>query len=141
MSFHYRKAMRHERISQRAAGYGFPGFTVDGNDVLAAFKSAGEARSHVSQNGPVLMECVTYRWRGHSKSDANRYRTREEIEAWKSRCPIERFRLRLLEAGVLTESEAEEIALSVVREVDHAVQVAQQADEAAPIAVPDEVYA
>jgi pyruvate dehydrogenase E1 component alpha subunit len=141
MSFHYRKAMRHEQISQRAAGYGFPGVTVDGNDVLAVFRSARKARCYARQNGPMLLECVTYRWRGHSKSDANRYRTQKEINQWKARCPIKRFRQLLIKKGILSRKEVDKIDCHVSQEVDHALETAQKEDQAEPISIPDEVYA
>ena len=141
MSFHYRRAMRHEQISQRAAGYGFPGVTVDGNDVLAVFRSAEKARGYAAKDGPILLECVTYRWRGHSKSDANSYRTQEEIDQWKARCPIKRLRQLLIKEGILSNEEADEIDRRVSQEVDHALERAQQEDPAEPIKTPDEVYA
>ncbi|MDD5371191.1 MAG: thiamine pyrophosphate-dependent dehydrogenase E1 component subunit alpha, partial [Anaerolineaceae bacterium] len=76
MSFPVHKAMAIAHIAERAAGYGLPGVTVDGNDILAVYQAAREAvaRAHRGE-GPTLIEAVTYRWRGHSKSDANRYRT------------------------------------------------------------------
>lgn len=141
MSFHYRKAMRHEKISERASSYGFPGVTVDGNDVLAVFEAAKQARSHAAEKGPIFLECVTYRWRGHSKSDANRYRTQAEIDDWKARCPIKRFRQVLIEKGILSEKLADKIDSQVNQEVENALERAQEAEPAGPIKIPDEVYA
>jgi len=108
MSFSVKKAFAIERISDRAAGYGMPGVTVDGNDLMAVYEAVSEAVKRARKGkGPSLIENVTYRWRGHSKSDVNRYRTKEEIEAWKQKCPIQRFRARLIEEGVLTEEKAD----------------------------------
>jgi acetoin:2,6-dichlorophenolindophenol oxidoreductase subunit alpha len=141
ISLHYRKAMRQERISRRALSYGFPGVTVDGNDVIAVFQAAQQARRQAVSEGPVLLECVTYRWRGHSRSDANRYRTKEEIEQWKQRCPIRGLRERLLHEGVLTESELNRIDQEVEKEVLNAFEMAQSCSNAEPIRISSEVYA
>ena len=96
MSFSVKRAFAIECISDRAAAYGMPGVTVDGNDLMAVYEAVSQAAKRARGGaGPSLIENVTYRWRGHSKSDANRYRTRDEIESWRERCPIERFRTRL----------------------------------------------
>jgi TPP-dependent pyruvate/acetoin dehydrogenase alpha subunit len=80
--------------------------SVDGNDVDAVHKAALEAVATArSGQGPTLIEAVTYRWKGHSKSDQNLYRTREEIESWRARDPIERFEQAVLEAETLGEDE------------------------------------
>ncbi len=93
MSFSSKKAFNIERISDRAAGYGMPGETVDGNDIMAVYEAVNQAVERArAGEGPSLIENVTYRYRGHSKSDANRYRTKEEIEEWKGKDPIPRFR-------------------------------------------------
>jgi len=84
---------------------------------------------------------VTYRWRGHSKSDANRYRTREEIEAWKQKCPIKRFRARLIEEGVLTEEEADQIEQEAYAAIDAAVAFAEASPEPALETIEEGVYA
>ncbi|HUT21402.1 MAG TPA: thiamine pyrophosphate-dependent dehydrogenase E1 component subunit alpha, partial [Anaerolineae bacterium] len=79
MSFSVKRAFAIDRISDRAAAYGMPGTTVDGNDLLAVREAVSEAVQRArGGGGPSLIENVTYRWRGHSKSDANRYRTQEE---------------------------------------------------------------
>ena len=87
----------------RAASYGIPGVTVDGNDVLAVYEAvlAADERARSGQ-GPSLVDCLTYRWRGHSKSDRNLYRTNQEIEEWKQKCPIRRFKQVLVDAAVMT---------------------------------------
>ena len=91
-----------ERVSQRAAGYGLKEITVDGNDVEATTCAANEAIAQCrGGNGPVLIEALTYRIRGHYVGDPeDTYRTKEEVEQWKARCPLKRARLRLLELGV-----------------------------------------
>ena len=88
MSMSVHKAMKIEKISDRAAAYGIPGVSVDGNDVFAVYNAVADAVDRArSGQGPTLVENVTYRWRGHSKSDANVYRTKEEIEEWKRKDP------------------------------------------------------
>ena len=142
MSLSVRRAFAIERISDRAAAYGMPGVTVDGNDLLAVYQAVSSAvqRARASQ-GPTLIENVTYRWRGHSKSDANRYRTREEIEAWKRKCPIKRFRARLIEEGVLTEEEADRLEQEARQAIDAAVAFAEASPEPSLDTLEEGVYA
>ena len=142
MSFSVKKAFAIERISDRAAAYGMPGVTVDGNDLIAVYKAVSQAVKRAREGkGPSLIENVTYRWRGHSKSDANRYRTREEIEAWKQKCPIKRFRARLIEEGVLTEEEADQIEQEAYAAIDAAVAFAEASPEPALETIEEGVYA
>ena len=107
MSMSAEKAFRLEQLSDRARGYGLPGVTVDGNDVQAVYDAANEAIERArSGGGPTFIEAKTYRYRGHSKSDKNLYRTREEIEEWRQRDPIELFKAAAIAAGTLTEADA-----------------------------------
>ena len=99
MSLSNERAFKLEKPADRAAGYGIPGWTVDGNDAFAVHDMTIQARAHVREHGPVLMVAETYRQKGHSKSDANRYRSKEEIAAWLARDPIPRFRSALSEQG------------------------------------------
>lgn len=142
MSLSVRRAFAIERISDRAAAYGMPGVTVDGNDLLAVYQAVSAAAQRARANqGPTLIENVTYRWRGHSKSDANRYRTREEIEAWKQKCPIKRFRARLIEEGVLTEEEADRLEQEARQAIDAAVAFAEASPEPSLDTLEEGVYA
>jgi pyruvate dehydrogenase E1 component alpha subunit len=142
MSFPVKKAFAIERISDRAAAYGIPGVTVDGNDLLAVYDAVSQAVKRArAGEGPSLVENVTYRWRGHSKSDANRYRTKEEIEAWKEKCPIRRFRARLIEEGELTEEEADQIEREAHGAIEAAVQFAEASPEPALETIEEGVYA
>lgn len=90
-------AAANPNVAQRGANYGMPGIQVDGNDVLAVHESAGEAITRArSGGGPTLLECLTYRTRPHAEGMGDfTYRTREEVDAWKQRCPIERLRQKL----------------------------------------------
>jgi pyruvate dehydrogenase E1 component alpha subunit len=142
MSFPVKKAFAIERISDRAAAYGMPGSTVDGNDVVAVYEAVSRAVKRAREGaGPSLIENVTYRWRGHSKSDANRYRTREEIEAWKEKCPIRRFRSALIGEGELTEEEAAQIEQQAYAAIDTAVAYAEASPEPALETIEQGVYA
>jgi pyruvate dehydrogenase E1 component alpha subunit len=142
MSFSVKRAFAIDRISDRAAAYGMPGTTVDGNDLLAVYEAVCEAAEHARRgDGPSLIENVTYRWRGHSKSDANRYRTQEEIDAWKEKCPIARFRELLIAQDELTEAEADEIERRARADVDAAVAFAEASPEPDLSTIEEGVYA
>jgi pyruvate dehydrogenase E1 component alpha subunit len=142
MSFSVKRAFAIERISDRAAAYGMPGETVDGNDLLAVYGAVRRAVARArAGEGPSLVETVTYRWRGHSKSDANRYRTREEIAAWKEKCPIERFRTRLVEEGAITEEEAKRIEQEAYAAIEDAAEFAESCPEPEVAAIEEGVYA
>src|SRR5205807_6319382 len=86
---------------ERAAAYGFPGVTVDGNDVEAVFAATLEARERaVDGGGPTLIEAVTMRMHGHAAHDDARYVPREQVEEWRARDPIDRQEARLVELGI-----------------------------------------
>ena len=142
MSFHVNKAFAIERISDRAAAYGMPGETVDGNDALAVYEavSKGVKRAREGQ-GPSLIENVTYRWRGHSRSDVNRYRTKEEIQSWQVKCPIKRFRTHMLEEGVLTEEEIDRLKDEAYVAIDAAVEFSEASPDPDLETIEEGVYA
>ena len=113
-------------ISQRAASYGMPGTTVDGNDFSAVSEALHIAIARArAGDGPSLVENLTYRWRGHSKSDRNRYRTKDEIEEWMARDPIARFRSELIAHGILDESSADAVAAEAVADVHKGIEFAK----------------
>lgn len=142
MSYSVQKAFAIQHISERAAGYGMPGETVDGNDLEAVYDAASRAVARArGGQGSTLIENVTYRWRGHSKSDANRYRSKEEIEAWKKRDPIARFRQRLAESGALSEAEAEAIRQDAYVAIAAAVAFADASPEPDVATLEEGVYA
>ena len=142
MSMSVRRSTNIEHISTRAVSYGIPGETVDGNDVLAVHQVVKAAAEYArSGAGPSLIENVTYRWRGHSKSDRNLYRTPEEIESWKERCPIARFKRVLVDSGVMDAEEAEAIDREARATVDRAAEEALTFPEPSPENIEDEVYA
>lgn len=142
MSMDVHKAMNIDRVALRAVAYGIPGETVDGNDVLAVYQAVTAAVERArSGEGPSLIENVTYRWRGHSKSDRNVYRTQEEIEEWKGRCPIHRFKHALIEAEVMVAEALEAIDREAKATIDRAAEEALAFPEPSPERMEDEVYA
>ena len=142
MSMHRLKVMNVQNISERAASYGIPGVTVDGNNVLDVYEAVREAGERArAGKGPSLVDCLTYRWRGHSKSDRNLYRTAQEIEEWKHKCPIKRFKNILVDAALMTRKEAEEIDQAAKAAIDRAAEVAQTFPEPSPENMEEEVYA
>jgi 2-oxoisovalerate dehydrogenase E1 component alpha subunit len=130
-------------IAKRAAGYGFPGVEVDGNDILAVYEAAKEAFERARRGeGPTLIEARTYRLTAHSSDDDDRrYREREEVDGWREKDPISRFERYLEEAGLLNEKQTEEIAGRIKVEVDEAVEYAGEAPQAEPDEVLERVYA
>jgi len=128
-------------ISVRAAGYGIPGVTVDGNDVEAideAFKAAYERA--VAGEGPTLIECKTYRWMGHWTGDPQVYRSREEVEEWKAKDPIKRYREKMIAQGLATAEELDAIEAAAQKEADDAAEFALNSPEPDPATLLDDVF-
>ena len=115
-----------ENIADRAVGYGIPGVTVDGNDVIAVYEAFAAAKERaIKGEGPTIIECKTYRWRGHWTGDPEVYRTREEVEDWKTnRDPIKRFGEYLVKKKLATKKELEEIAAAAAKKMEAAVEFA-----------------
>jgi len=127
MSTPVEKTVSVPNIADRACAYGFPGIVVDGNDVFAVMDAVYEAAKRARKGeGPTLIEAKTYRWLGHSKSDKRAYRTREEEEEWKARCPIKRFERYLLDNG-FDETELKEMYGEAERKMQEAVDFAMNA--------------
>ena len=142
MSMSVQRAMNIDKISTRAVAYGIPGETVDGNAVLEVYKAVKTAVERAREgDGPSLIENVTYRWRGHSKSDRNLYRTQEEIQEWMEKCPIVRFKRLFLESERVSESELARIDQQAFETVEHAAEEAMTFAEPDPTHMEDEVYA
>jgi pyruvate/2-oxoglutarate/acetoin dehydrogenase E1 component/TPP-dependent pyruvate/acetoin dehydrogenase alpha subunit len=129
-------------IASRAAGYGMPGIVVDGNDAVAVFEAVRDATARArAGEGPTLLECVTYRARGHSTGDPARYRDPAEVEAWLAKDPIARLERRILESGVAA---AEELAAekgAIEREADVALEAALKSPSPEPEALMEDIYA
>ncbi|WP_308765353.1 thiamine pyrophosphate-dependent dehydrogenase E1 component subunit alpha [uncultured Bacteroides sp.] len=116
---------------QRASAYGIPGhFIEDGNDIVAVYEKMQEAVEYVRNgNGPVLVESVTYRWFGHSTSDPGKYRTKEEVDSWKKKDPILKFRSYLVDNNLATEQELDELDVQSKTAVEDAVKFALNSPE------------
>ncbi|PWV95799.1 pyruvate dehydrogenase E1 component alpha subunit [Hoeflea marina] len=114
-----------KNIAERAAAYSMPGVTVDGNDFSAVSEAVDTAVTHArAGNGPSLVENLTYRWRGHSKSDRNRYRTKEEISDWMERDPILQMTELLLSHKVISEAEVETLQAETTQVIKDAIEFA-----------------
>jgi len=142
MSFSTEKSIAVETIAERSAAYGLPGVTVDGNDVEAVNEAVATAVTRArAGEGPTLVEALTYRWKGHSKSDKNLYRTKEEISEWREKDPIGRFETHVVERGVLTSSDVEEVRAAATNAVRDAARRANAAPDANPDDLLDAVFA
>ena len=143
MSMDIEKAAAKLPVAQRAEGYGIPWRYIDGNDLLTVYETMLWAENHVrSGKGPVLVETQTYRYYGHSKSDRNLYRTKDEIEEWRStRDPIMRYRNHLVQNAVLTQEQADEIDQEALKVIEAAVAFAESSPEPDPSTVTEYVYA
>jgi acetoin:2,6-dichlorophenolindophenol oxidoreductase subunit alpha len=142
MSMPAKKAFAIEKISQRAAGYGVPGVTVDGNDLFAVYEAVREAVDRArAGSGPSLVENFTYRWRGHSKSDRQLYRTREEVKEWQARDPIPRVRERLMAAGLFSQEDLDQVEQEAHQKIEDSVAFAEAAPDPNPDQLLDGVYA
>ena len=141
MSTPIEKQMNISDLSQRALAYGIRGVAMDGNDAIAVYLAALEAKEYVKANGPMLLVLNTYRIMGHSKSDANVYRTKEEIEQWKKRDPIPRMRRQLLAEKIFTAAELDAIEAQSKKDVEAAVRFAEASPNPKVENVLDDVYA
>lgn len=131
-----------ELLSDRAKAYGFPGVTIDGNDMIEVINTVYEAVERARDGkGPTFIEMITYRFNGHSKSDKLIYRTREEEKIWYKKEPINRFKQILLEANILTESEAEKIKEMSLLEVEEALRFAENSPSPTKDDLLTDVYA
>lgn len=131
-----------ESVAKRAEGYGFPGVSVDGNDVLAVYETAKKAVQRArSGDGPTFIEAKTYRLVPHtSDDDDRRYRSREEVEEWKKKDPLIRFAAWIEEHGVGDRSELDALKEKVASEVDEASEYAENAPMAEPESAFRHVY-
>ena len=139
---HVSYAMNVPNVADRACAYGIPGKIVDGNDVLAVYEAVGEAVARARKGeGPTIVECKTYRWHGHYIGDPETYKSKEEVEEWKKRDPIPRFRKYLIENKVLAEEDANKIDHEISDEIDNAVKFAEESPLPEPEETLEGVYA
>ena len=113
---------------KKGVAYDIPGYKVNGMDVLAVYQLTKKLVEEVRRTSePIFVECVTYRYRGHSMADAGKnYRTADEIDEWRERDPVENFRLRLLEGEIFTQKDADDIEEAVLAKVQTAVDFAER---------------
>jgi pyruvate dehydrogenase E1 component alpha subunit len=121
-------------IAQKAFAYGFEGIQVDGNDIFAVYKAASEAvRKAKDGNGPTFIECFTYRMSDHTTADdAIRYRSKEEVEAWKAKDPILRLKLFMEKKGILDKKYQTEVENKAKAAVDEAVKMEEAIEPPEP---------
>ncbi len=129
----YAGAQRYEEhtavrsMADRAVAYAMPGEVVDGNDALAVYEATRRARElAVAGGGPTLIECKTYRCRGHGESDPQHYQPKDEIAAWQEKCPIPRLRDEVLARGLITTEELREMEAAINAIVEDAVRFAEE---------------
>jgi TPP-dependent pyruvate/acetoin dehydrogenase alpha subunit len=124
------QTMLNEHIAERAAAYRMPGVTIDGNDIYAVYEAVAEAVARArGGGGPTLIEAVTYRWLGHFPRDVEHYggyRSKEEVDGWKAKCPIKRAGQKLMETGIIAQAEIEGIEREALAIVDEAVAFAKE---------------
>ena len=133
--------VRLKKLSDRAAGYGIPGVTVDGNDVLEVFDTARKAVERArAGEGPTLVECMTYRITGHSRRDPCNYQPEQERKEALMREPLRRFAEYLLTGGLIDEAGLQGIRAEVDAEIERAVESAMAAPEPKPEAALEDVF-
>ncbi|RMC91931.1 thiamine pyrophosphate-dependent dehydrogenase E1 component subunit alpha [Clostridium autoethanogenum] len=135
---------RHQNIkdiSVRAKAYNIPGITVDGNDAIAVYTASKEAIEMARNgNGPTLIECKTYRQRGHFEGDSAPYKPKEEQEAWLKKDPIPRFEKCLMENNILSQDDIDGMKKSVDTQIKEAVDFAMNSPEPELKSVFEDVY-
>jgi pyruvate dehydrogenase E1 component subunit alpha len=135
---------RHSAVTdlhKRGDGFGVPGMRCDGMDMLDTFAVASEALKKAREDRqPVLVEAITYRFRGHSMADPEEYRTKEQVEEWRKRDPIASFGKRLVDEEVLGEDDLEELDQQAIAAVDEAVQFADRSPHPDAESLYDNIY-
>jgi len=135
------RIMRIVDIADRASGYGMPGVVADGNDVLAVYAATVEAVERArKREGPTLIECKTYRHKGHSRVDPAKYRVKEEVQEWLEKDPIKRLMDMIVSEHVLSNDEIEKIETAAMAEVEKAVKFAIESPYPAPEEALEDVY-
>ena len=142
MSTHVKDSMNVEHVATRAAAYNIPGHIIDGNNAIEVHTQMKEIAAYVrSGQGPVLVESKTYRYMGHSKSDANAYRTREEIESWKEKDPLPHMRQYLIENQIASPEELTAVEEGALADIEAAIEFANNSPNPAIETVLEDVYA
>jgi pyruvate dehydrogenase E1 component alpha subunit len=136
------RVMNIENVADRAAAYGICGVVADGNNVMAVYQATSEAVQRARRGeGPTLIECKTYRHKGHSRVDPAKYRPKEEVQEWLRRDPVKNFKEYLARERSFTETELQSIEKEAAAKVDDAVKFALESPYPAPEDALDDVYA
>ena len=142
MSMPVKEAFNIKRISDRKASYNMEGITIDGNNLIEVYNTVSHFADYTrAGNGPALIECLTYRWKGHSKSDAQVYRTKEELKSWMEKDPIPRYRDALLNSGTISAADDKEIEKEAMAGLQEALRFAESSPFPSPDDVEEDVYA
>ncbi|MDR3353555.1 MAG: pyruvate dehydrogenase (acetyl-transferring) E1 component subunit alpha, partial [Synergistaceae bacterium] len=127
-------------IADRANSYGIPGVSIEGNDVMAVYEASKEAIARARKGlGPTLIECKTYRHRGHFEGDPGNYKPADEQKAWLEKDPIPRFKAFLAKNG-LNAADIDKIDAEVAKEIEEAVRFADESPVPDPSTVVVDVY-
>jgi len=127
ISMHQSRHQAIQDVADRAVAYNMPGVVVDGNDIFAVYEAANEAINRARNGqGPTLIECKTYRHRGHFEGDPTTYRDPEEVREWLNKDPIHRLFEYMIENNISTEEEIQRINEEVNKEIDEAVRFAEE---------------
>jgi pyruvate dehydrogenase E1 component alpha subunit len=141
MSVSTERSMAVKNVADRAPAYGMPGVIVDGNSIADVEEAIAQATERARKGeGPTLVECKTYRTRGHSRSDRNRYRTKEEIEEWKSKDPIPLFEAELVAHGLANDDQIAAIRSAAEAEIAAGIEFARTGTDPDPGEVTRDVY-
>ncbi len=136
------RASAGSQLCRRGDAYDIPGEQIDGMDVIAVKKAAVAAIAHAREHGPILLEALTYRYRGHSMSDPAKYRTREEVETTRAqRDPIERLRKLMVDHKLAEDDDFKQIDKEIRAIVNEAAAIAQDSPEPDPAELFTDVYA
>jgi TPP-dependent pyruvate/acetoin dehydrogenase alpha subunit len=140
-STHTQNVTAIEDFSLRAQGYGMKGFTIDGNDVIKVYKTVKEAVEVARKGGgPTLIECKTYRWQGQTIMDPDKYRSPEEKEEWKNRCPIKAYKTKLIRGEIIDKAMIQEIEQVTLAKIDESFKFAKKSKNPDPSTVLDDIY-
>ncbi|MFX1476488.1 MAG: thiamine pyrophosphate-dependent dehydrogenase E1 component subunit alpha [Promethearchaeota archaeon] len=130
-----------ENFSLRAQGYGMKGITINGNDVIEVYRTVKEAVNFARKgDGPTLIECKTYRWQGQTIMDPDKYRSEDEKEEWKSRCPIEAFKTKLIKGEIIDTVIIQEIGEEVAGQIEQSFQFSKKSSKPDASTVLDDIY-
>ncbi len=142
MSMAVEKAFNIEYISERACAYNIHGESFDGNDFFEVYDAVSRAAERArAGDGPSLLESRTYRWKGHSRSDSQAYRTRDEVKEWQEKDPIPRFANALKKHELLDDEQFEQLKAEADERIEEALEFAESSPEPAVETIMEGLYA